>query len=1690
MRKANIIITALVILSGFIGVFGQGSAPLSRTPGSPAGSYSLSDSDTVNLFNGNLNFDLPLLSVGGRGEVKHGISLTLETEWSVTTTENVNGYITQEFSPITKKGLSLVSSVTAESNIVTDFQSPCSNDPYALIYWTHHQFNLKFIAPDGTEQVLIDRIYHGREHTECGSIGFNYGRIFDSTDGSFMMFVADADMSNQTAALTGYLIYKNGTKSRVVNTQILWTEDRNGNKIEYTYDTTPYHRLTKIKDSVGREVNVEYNINDIAPYGLCDRVIYKGSVGQNRIIRVSKDSLHNLLRTTHPSDSTTIKTIAELFNDLPDDYILFANANQPYDDESVKTVWLPDGRKYDFKYDVYGRLARYTLPTGGATEYDYEQNGVGGNYGLSVPTLTKEKRIYDLNNTLLNKTVFTRNLSYIASPPFPAGTASTIVDMETFDPSGNRQEKSRHFFYSTAGDNGGFTVPFTTGKEFKTEIFDTDGITLLRRIEKTWKERIPAWCYVILTGNIVPCGSNPALTVQTNNPFVVETKETLADGNLVKLTSSVNPTTGGWAFDQYNNPTDTWEYDYGVGAPGAFKRRSHTDYVTDANYINANLKGLPSQSWVSSDIDGTTKASLTQYEYDNYTADSRHAALVPRTSVVGHDTANFGTNYTTRGNVTKVTSYADAQNQTGAVAVSTQYDILGNVVKTTDAKGCSTTIDYADRFGSPDNEARSNIAPTQLGGLSTFAFPTSSTNCLNWVVGYSQFDYFTGQAVNTEDLNGNVSKTIYNDVLDRPTQSVSAIGTPFERQSNITYHDELTERRVEVKSDLFALNDNLSKSESFYDGLGRTFESRKYESDGGYITSITEFDALGRPKRATNPYRPLRNEPQLWTENFYDSLSRITKVKTPDQAEVLTNYSGNVVTVTDQALKKRRSVTNALGQLIRIDEPNDAGLLDVNGTPAQSTNYSYNTLGSLVKVSQGSQNRFFKYDSLGRLIRLRQPEQATNSALLLGDIITANNDWSIGSTYDNNGNVLTTTDAKNVVTTYTYDALNRPLTRSYNDGTPAVTNTYDAAGVDYSKGQLTEVSNSISTSKFTQFDNLGKPKVSQQITEGNTYTSSYQYNLVGDLVQETYPSGRVVKNDYNANNEISKIYGQKNATATMQTYANAIGYTASGAIEKIKLGNGRWESARFNNRLQVTELAVGSSVGDGSLWKLNYEFGELQTDNSVDASKNSGNIAKQTINFNGLANPIYQGYKYDSLNRVTEAKETVNSQTTWQQNFGYDRYGNRTSFNQVVNGNQLQMNNLTLPNVDASTNRISSSGYVYDANGNLINDPQGRQFTFNGDNKQTQVKDANNQVIGQYFYDGSGKRIKKVTNTETTIFVYSGSKLIAEYSTQQATNPTTSYTATDMLGSPRVITDANGQVISRRDFMAFGEEIAVGFGGRNTTSKYGQSDSVRQRFTGYQKDDETGLDFAEARYYNDAHGRFTAVDPLLASGKSTNPQTFNRYVYSMNRPLILTDPTGMQSGTKPKDDDNKPIKVDINVNNNAPRILDVKVKYLDKDQYGTAVPIGGKFQITYKYLINKPNEGDKPGDFASIESVPRKKTEIKEGKEISTTTEKQKDGGTFATAENVEKVGKSEVKVIGTKDEAVIVTKTETFLVKPRSNMAATATGTINFQIVVKDPQLQEGNGDTKTPKTAVFSTLNDKDSDKQISVRNEPVRP
>ncbi|MGE0105089.1 MAG: hypothetical protein AB7H86_22520 [Blastocatellales bacterium] len=93
-------------------------------------------------------------------------------------------------------------------------------------------------------------------------------------------------------------------------------------------------------------------------------------------------------------------------------------------------------------------------------------------------------------------------------------------------------------------------------------------------------------------------------------------------------------------------------------------------------------------------------------------------------------------------------------------------------------------------------------------------------------------------------------------------------------------------------------------------------------------------------------------------------------------------YSGNVVTVTDQSGRQRRSLTDALGRLTRVDEPSGCNnCLGSVSSPLQPTSYVYDVLDNLRRVQQGSQNRYFRYDSLSMLIRAKMSSKPSTAAL-------------------------------------------------------------------------------------------------------------------------------------------------------------------------------------------------------------------------------------------------------------------------------------------------------------------------------------------------------------------------------------------------------------------------------------------------------------------------------------------------------------------------------------------------------------------------------------------------------------------------------------------------------------------------------------------------------------------------------------
>jgi RHS repeat-associated protein len=63
---------------------------------------------------------------------------------------------------------------------------------------------------------------------------------------------------------------------------------------------------------------------------------------------------------------------------------------------------------------------------------------------------------------------------------------------------------------------------------------------------------------------------------------------------------------------------------------------------------------------------------------------------------------------------------------------------------------------------------------------------------------------------------------------------------------------------------------------------------------------------------------------------------------------------------------------------------------------------------------------------------------------------------------------------------------------------------------------------------------------------------------------------------------------------------------------------------------------------------------------------------------------------------------------------------------------------------------------------------------------------------------------------------------------------------------------------------------------------------------GYEKDTESGLDFAQARYFASGHGRLTTVDPENAGAMEDDPQSWNGYAYGGNNPILFVDPDGRE----------------------------------------------------------------------------------------------------------------------------------------------------------------------------------------------------
>jgi len=1458
----------------------DGFTPAGLQAGSPTGSFPLSGFDTVNPYNGNLSFSLPLLAAGGRGSAGYTLQQPLYAQWSVTYSRADNGMggVYEFYEPTLDAGPQprpYSAGIMVGRMAQDEINSWICSGYYDPVYQPSKTLTrLTFVGPDGTSIEFRDDLLQGAPASvpSCATSSANRGKIFTAWDGQSATFVSDGDVydsivvqgSPQYFGPTGYLKWRDGTIYRIDGGEVSWIRDRNGNKLTFTYGGTIYSPQTVVTDSLNRQITIDYEVND-PTYGLCNRIKYKGFGGAQRTIWITLGSMSTVLRSGY-----SIQNLNQLFP-------LYNASNYSFNPEVVTAIWLPNGKKYGFSYNNYGELARVVLPTGGAYEYDWGAglvNGPPSGITCSCPwsiiyRRVLERRVYSTGGTGAS---YDRKITFSRPETFDSGGNFGnlgYVFVNQYNSSATLLTSEKHYYFGGAfismlGSPTSYS-PWTEGKEYQTDVFAADGTTVLRQSNTSWSQRssVSWWAGP---------GESPAA-----DPVVIAKINTLSDTNQVSQTT--------YTYDQFNNTSGVYEYDYGSGAPGPLLRTTLTSYLTtnpvnglDYTSSSIHIFNLP----VQRSVYGSVENARVVFEYDKYTTDTNHAGLVNRTNISGLD-STFTTGNTSRGNATSVTSYLlFGGSVVGSIATYSQYDIAGNLVKSIDGRGNATILEFDDRYGTPDGEANTNPGPTDLGGLSSYAFATRINR--QGQIATAQFDYYLGRVVDGQDVNGIVASAFYDDSLDRPTQVKRAVSTAAASHTVFAYDD--TNRIITTTSDLNLNNDGGLITDMVYDQLGRTIQTRQYEGGGHFITAEIQYDVLGRPYKRSNPYRVWQSETAVWTTHAFDALGRPISFTTPDSAIVTTSYSGNSITVTDQAGKVRKSVSDALGRVTSVYE-------DPNGLNYQ-TSYAYDVLDNLTTVTQGAQTRTYVFDSLSRLTSSTNPESGTTTYQ-----------------YDNNGNLTQKVDPRMTggshwTTTSTYDELNRITSNVYaNDGgvTSPVYFYYDNQTLPtgapsftrgFSTGRLVAVTYGTSSAAGTYrgYDEMGRVVRQYQQTDSVNYLAEATYAANGFLKSETYPAvpGAGDRRTVNYTPDDAGRLASLNSVAT--TYAPAasvasIGYASHNALKTETYGNSLVHAVTYNNRLQPSEIKLGTSGSPTSVLDLSYNYG---------TTTNNSNVLSLTYTGGGLS--YSQTFAYDALNRLTTSQE--NSGASWSQTNGYDRYGNR--WIDLGGGSQSLYFN-------TSDNRIT--GGSYDSAGNLLNDGS-HTYTYNAENK---IKTVDGQSA--YVYDGEQRRVRKLLSENLRFiygisgqeiaeydgstgglkkeYVYGANGLVATIEPTAINSNGTRYSTADHLGSPRVVTNSAATVISRHDYMPFGEELGSGIGGRTTGMGFVTTDGQRQQFTQKERDTETGLDDFGERYYRSTQGRFVSVDPLGASAIVSDPQSFNRYTYVLNNPLKYVDPDGLEA---------------------------------------------------------------------------------------------------------------------------------------------------------------------------------------------------
>lgn len=634
--------------------------------------------------------------------------------------------------------------------------------------------------------------------------------------------------------------------------------------------------------------------------------------------------------------------------------------------------------------------------------------------------------------------------------------------------------------------------------------------------------------------------------------------------------------------------------------------------------------------------------------------------------------------------------------------------------------------------------------------------------------------------------------------------------------------------------------------------------------------------------------------------------SGLKKINSTDTSYITNN--DNVL------LSKTETITlNGKSTIIKNDYENAIDIVTTPEGRVYKDEYNINTRLTSKTTSGTLTPTTYAYDNKGRVT-----SQTTGTR-------------TISYTYSPRGNISTITSARNKTTFYEYDILDRLTKVTHPNG--AVENyTYD------NSGNMTKIVTPITTEHNFTYDNLDKRKSMQSPLNKLT---SYTYNGNRKLIRIDRPSGKSIVNtyvndrlaktvtdesnssyDYLFDNKISRIikgneliiYSYDGDLLTSLTYGGELNqiltytynndfltesFTYAGSTENytydndnLMLTSGNYTLTRDINNAYVTKITDGSLVQN-----YTYDsYGELTkvSDNSftyeITDKDNSSLITQKTETINGAT--VTYDYTYDDNARLTEVKKD----NTIVESYRYDNNGNRSSA--IVNG----VTTSASYTLDDQLEVYGNNTYRYDDDGYLQEKttPDGvttYKYSTLGELKEvktptqtiTYKHNANNQRIAKLI-DGIVVEKYLWANLTTLLAVYDGKNNLLqrfEYADNRLPISMTSgenekyYLHYDQVGSLRLITDINNNIIKELTYDSFGnilldnnERVYIPFG-----------------FAGGLLDKDTGLTRFGFRDYDSYTGKWTAKDPIDFSGGDSN-----LYGYVVNNPINFIDPEGKAPG--------------------------------------------------------------------------------------------------------------------------------------------------------------------------------------------------